>query len=112
MTFLMSDLRNILNGDRQPRLMNGWSDNATISLPYYTSLPSHNTFNSNGIPLALRTIQSESYTRLRARKSMTHCRVPPEPSVRARPRNERPLFHSIGRFVRVEERQQPHTTYT
>ncbi|GBP65531.1 hypothetical protein EVAR_98152_1 [Eumeta japonica] len=43
---------------------------------------------------------------------MTHCRVPPEPSVRARERNERSLFHSIGRCVRVEERQRPHTTYT
>ncbi|GBP51664.1 hypothetical protein EVAR_48287_1 [Eumeta japonica] len=43
---------------------------------------------------------------------MTHCRVPPEPSVRARARNESSLFHSIGRCVRVEERQRPHTTYT
>ncbi|GBP55786.1 hypothetical protein EVAR_50202_1 [Eumeta japonica] len=43
---------------------------------------------------------------------MIHCRVPPEPSVRARARNERSLFHSIGRCVRVEERQRPHTTYT
>ncbi|GBP63686.1 hypothetical protein EVAR_82046_1 [Eumeta japonica] len=47
-----------------------------------------------------------------AQKSMTHCRVPPEPSARARALNERPLFHSIGRCVRVEERQRPHTTYT
>ncbi|GBP35922.1 Protein pellino [Eumeta japonica] len=47
-----------------------------------------------------------------ARKSMTHCRVPLEPSVRARVRNELSLFHSIGRCVRVEERQRPHTTYT
>ncbi|GBP69739.1 hypothetical protein EVAR_48766_1 [Eumeta japonica] len=44
-------------------------------------------------------------------KSMT-CRVPPEPSVRVKSRNERFLFHSIGRCVRVEERQRPHTTYT
>ncbi|GBP75245.1 hypothetical protein EVAR_45444_1 [Eumeta japonica] len=43
---------------------------------------------------------------------MTHCRVPPEPSVRARARNERSLFHSIGRCDRVEERQRPHATYT
>ncbi|GBP47076.1 hypothetical protein EVAR_29679_1 [Eumeta japonica] len=43
---------------------------------------------------------------------MTHCHVPPEPSVRARARNERFLFHPIGRCVRVEERQRPHTTYT
>ncbi|GBP37527.1 hypothetical protein EVAR_28779_1 [Eumeta japonica] len=43
---------------------------------------------------------------------MTHCRVPPEPSVRARARNERSLFHSIGQCVRIEERQRPHTTYT
>ncbi|GBP74158.1 hypothetical protein EVAR_53348_1 [Eumeta japonica] len=43
---------------------------------------------------------------------MTHCPVPPEPSVRARARNERSLFHSIGRCVRVEERQRPHTTCT
>ncbi|GBP26525.1 hypothetical protein EVAR_86027_1 [Eumeta japonica] len=43
---------------------------------------------------------------------MTHCRVPPELSVRARARNERFLFDSIGRCVRVEERQRPHTTYT
>ncbi|GBP83587.1 Transmembrane protein 181 [Eumeta japonica] len=43
---------------------------------------------------------------------MTHCRVPPEPSARARARNKRSLFHSIGRCVRVEERQQPNTTYT
>ncbi|GBP62020.1 hypothetical protein EVAR_46049_1 [Eumeta japonica] len=50
--------------------------------------------------------------KLHARKSMTHCRVPPEPSVRARARNERSLFHSIDRCVRVEERQRPHTTYT
>ncbi|GBP70394.1 hypothetical protein EVAR_45661_1 [Eumeta japonica] len=42
---------------------------------------------------------------------MTHCRVPPEPSVQARARNERPLFHSMGRCVRVEERQRLHTTY-
>ncbi|GBP70924.1 hypothetical protein EVAR_97771_1 [Eumeta japonica] len=33
---------------------------------------------------------------------MTHCRVPPEPSARARARNERFLFHSIGRCVRIE----------
>ncbi|GBP67742.1 hypothetical protein EVAR_40513_1 [Eumeta japonica] len=45
-------------------------------------------------------------------KSMTHCRVPPEPSVRARARNERYLFHSIGRCVQEEERQRPHTTHT
>ncbi|GBP05294.1 hypothetical protein EVAR_76739_1 [Eumeta japonica] len=45
-------------------------------------------------------------------KSMSHCRVPPEPSVRARARNERSLFHSIDRCVREEERQRPHTTYT
>ncbi|GBP62860.1 hypothetical protein EVAR_44715_1 [Eumeta japonica] len=38
--------------------------------------------------------------------------VPPEPSVRARTQNVRSLFHSIGRCVRVEERQRPHTTYT
>ncbi|GBP20215.1 hypothetical protein EVAR_82088_1 [Eumeta japonica] len=50
--------------------------------------------------------------RLDARKSMTHCRVPHEPRVRARARNERPLFHSIGRCVRVEKSQRPHTTYT
>ncbi|GBP17807.1 Probable protein phosphatase 2C T23F11.1 [Eumeta japonica] len=50
--------------------------------------------------------------RLHARKSMSHCRIPPEPSVRARTRNERSLFNSIGRCVRVEERQRPHTTYT
>ncbi|GBP19672.1 hypothetical protein EVAR_75644_1 [Eumeta japonica] len=43
---------------------------------------------------------------------MTHCHVPPEPSVRAKARNKRSLFYSIGRCVRVEERQQPHTTYT
>ncbi|GBP41488.1 hypothetical protein EVAR_24406_1 [Eumeta japonica] len=43
---------------------------------------------------------------------MSHCRVPPEPSVRARAWNERSLFHSIGRCVRVEERQRPHTPYT
>ncbi|GBP20978.1 hypothetical protein EVAR_9549_1 [Eumeta japonica] len=30
---------------------------------------------------------------------MTHCRVPPEPSVRARARNERSLFHSVGRCL-------------
>ncbi|GBP27370.1 hypothetical protein EVAR_18847_1 [Eumeta japonica] len=42
---------------------------------------------------------------------MTHCRVPPEPSVRARARNERCLFHSIGRCVRVEERQRPHNLH-
>ncbi|GBP47598.1 hypothetical protein EVAR_30312_1 [Eumeta japonica] len=29
---------------------------------------------------------------------MTHCRVPSEPSARARARNERSLFHSIGRW--------------
>ncbi|GBP27201.1 hypothetical protein EVAR_15974_1 [Eumeta japonica] len=38
---------------------------------------------------------------------MTHCLVPPEPSARARARNQRSLFHSIGRCVRVEERQRP-----
>ncbi|GBP65118.1 hypothetical protein EVAR_5264_1 [Eumeta japonica] len=59
---------------------------------------------------------------------MTHCRVPPEPSVRARARDKRlrgtigksvrlmthlSLIHSIGRCVRVEEeRQRQHTTYT
>ncbi|GBP21282.1 hypothetical protein EVAR_11677_1 [Eumeta japonica] len=43
---------------------------------------------------------------------MTHCRVPPGPSVRARAWNERSFFHSMGRCVRVEERQRPHTTYT
>ncbi|GBO98345.1 hypothetical protein EVAR_24_1 [Eumeta japonica] len=43
---------------------------------------------------------------------MTHCRVPPEPSVRVRAQNERSLFHSISRCVLVEERQRPHTTYT
>ncbi|GBP08397.1 hypothetical protein EVAR_77104_1 [Eumeta japonica] len=43
---------------------------------------------------------------------MTHCRVPLVPSVRARARNKRSLFHSIGRCVRVEEKQRPHTTYT
>ncbi|GBP24806.1 hypothetical protein EVAR_14139_1 [Eumeta japonica] len=50
--------------------------------------------------------------RLHAQKSVTHYPVPPEPSARARARNERSLFHSIGRCVRVEERQRPHTTYT
>ncbi|GBP35042.1 hypothetical protein EVAR_75245_1 [Eumeta japonica] len=43
---------------------------------------------------------------------MTHCRVPPEPSVRARAQIERSLCHSVDRCVRVEERQRPHTTYT
>ncbi|GBP55386.1 hypothetical protein EVAR_45708_1 [Eumeta japonica] len=43
---------------------------------------------------------------------MTHCRVPSEPSVPVRARNKRSLFHSIGRCVREEERQRPHTTYT
>ncbi|GBP67443.1 hypothetical protein EVAR_49337_1 [Eumeta japonica] len=43
---------------------------------------------------------------------MTHYRVPPKPSVRAKVQNERSLFHAIGRCVRVEERQRPHTTYT
>ncbi|GBP75377.1 hypothetical protein EVAR_34743_1 [Eumeta japonica] len=42
---------------------------------------------------------------------MTLCRVPSEPSARARAWDERSLFHSIGPFVRVEERQRPHTTY-
>ncbi|GBP14838.1 hypothetical protein EVAR_91993_1 [Eumeta japonica] len=40
---------------------------------------------------------------------MTHCRVPPEP---ASERGTSDLFHFIGRCVRVEERQRPHTTYT
>ncbi|GBP94359.1 Immediate early response 3-interacting protein 1 [Eumeta japonica] len=43
---------------------------------------------------------------------MTHCRVPPEPSVRARARNERFLFHSIGRCVRVRERESGRTQPT
>ncbi|GBP10448.1 hypothetical protein EVAR_76315_1 [Eumeta japonica] len=45
-------------------------------------------------------------------KALLICRVTSEPSVRARARNERSLFHSIGRCVREEERQRPHTTYT
>ncbi|GBP92719.1 hypothetical protein EVAR_66040_1 [Eumeta japonica] len=49
---------------------------------------------------------------LHTQKSMTHCRVPSQPSVRARARNERSLFHSIVRRVRVEERQRLHTTFT
>ncbi|GBP60728.1 hypothetical protein EVAR_47466_1 [Eumeta japonica] len=40
---------------------------------------------------------------------MTHCRVPSDSSVRARARNERSVFHSMGRCVRVEKRQRPHT---
>ncbi|GBP71602.1 hypothetical protein EVAR_10815_1 [Eumeta japonica] len=56
---------------------------------------------------------------------MIHCHVPPEPSVRARAwkteRHDRPKrsacdasisFHSIGRCIRVEERQRQRTTYT
>ncbi|GBP96170.1 hypothetical protein EVAR_98226_1 [Eumeta japonica] len=44
-------------------------------------------------------------------KSMTHCRVPPEPSVSERARNERSLpLHRPMRPSR--KRQRPHTTYT
>ncbi|GBP36642.1 hypothetical protein EVAR_35226_1 [Eumeta japonica] len=51
---------------------------------------------------------------------MTHCRVPSEPSesgtiegtigLSARLVTHLSLFHSIGRCVRAEERQRPHTT--
>ncbi|GBP48232.1 hypothetical protein EVAR_96821_1 [Eumeta japonica] len=43
---------------------------------------------------------------------MTHCRVPLEPSVRARARTERSLFHSIGRCDQVEERDSGRTQPT
>ncbi|GBP90869.1 Sphingomyelin phosphodiesterase 4 [Eumeta japonica] len=72
---------------------------------------SHRGITSHELParLSLRRLASHAFMH---KKSMTHCRAPPEPSERAMARNERFLFHSIGRCVRVEERQRPHTTYT